>query len=148
MLPYDIAAGEPARLDLRPAFAAMAAALENGMPAADESYFVREMATESKIHTETQVLFLTVLGILAAAGQPVSIVTGLPVAQHTPGGKEAFTGLLRGRHEVAINGGERRRFDIDQVGVVPEAGGAYWHAVLNDAGGLANTRAYSQAVAS
>lgn len=35
VLPYDFIAGEPARLDFRPAFAAMTAALGQGTPAAD-----------------------------------------------------------------------------------------------------------------
>ena len=35
VLPYDFIAGSPARLDFRPAFAAMVAALERGTPAAD-----------------------------------------------------------------------------------------------------------------
>jgi hypothetical protein len=49
---------------------------------AEESLDRREMASESKLHPETRVLFLTALA-LAANGEPMSITTGVPVVPST-----------------------------------------------------------------
>jgi len=105
--------------------------------AVKESYCQREMATESKVHQESKILFLTALGLLANEGQAVNVVTGLPVAQHTPAGKEAFKKLLEGVHRVEVNG-QRRNIVINEIGIVPEAGGAYWHTVLDGRGQISN----------
>jgi hypothetical protein len=45
--------------------------------------------------------------------------------------KEALTNLLRGRNTVSING-VRVTLSIERIGIVREAGGAYWDAILDD----------------
>ncbi len=112
---------------------------------AEESYFRREMVTESKVHQETQILFLTGLALVATPGERTMITTGLPVTQHTPDGKEALTGLLQGLHTMSVNG-QRGTFVIERLGIVPEAGGAYWDAVLGPDGRPNNTWLASQRV--
>lgn len=102
-----------------------------------ESYCQREMATETKIHQESKILFLSALALLAKDGEPINVVTGLPVAQHTTAGKHEFKKLLEGTHNVVING-QRINLMIKEIGIVPEAGGAYWHAVLNEYGQVNN----------
>jgi len=103
-----------------------------------ESYCLREMATESKVHQESKILFLTALALLTKDGEPVNVVTGLPVAQHTPAGKNEFKKLLEGMHNVEING-KRKHIIINEIGIVPESGGAYWHCVLDPHGQIGNS---------
>jgi plasmid segregation protein ParM len=103
-----------------------------------ESYCQREMATETKIHQESKILFLAALALLAKDGEPMNVVTGLPVAQHTTTGKNKFKKLLEGTHSVVING-KRKNIIINDIGIVPEAGGAYWHTVLNEGGEVSNS---------
>jgi len=103
---------------------------------ADESYCAREMATGSKVHPESLVLFLTALSQVAAS-QSVScnIVTGVPINQHDPVNKEQFSRLLSGYHEVKVND-KKYEINVEQVLIVPEGAGAYWDAVLDENGGL------------
>jgi len=102
-----------------------------------ESYCQREMATESKVHQESKILFLSALAVLAKDGESVNVVTGLPVAQHTPIGKTEFKKLIEGTHRVEVNG-QRKNIIINEIGIVPEAGGAYWHTVLDTHGQVSN----------
>lgn len=105
---------------------------------AEESFFAREMVSESKIHQETQILFLSALALVADPGEKAAIITGLPVAHHTTEGKEAMTDLLWGPHTVRVNG-QFGAYVVDQIGIVPEGGGAYWDAILDDEGKLRNS---------
>lgn len=104
---------------------------------AEESYFRREMATESKVHQETQILFLTALSQIVK-GKRIAITTGLPVTQHTANDKEALSRLLQGSSWVIVNN-QKYSFDIERFGIVPEAGGAYWDAVLDNNGKISNS---------
>lgn len=99
---------------------------------AEESLDRREMASESKLHPETRALFLTALA-LEANGEPLSITTGAPVAQHTPENQILFGALVKGSHQVRINGQEQM-LNVEKVNLVPEGAGAWWHEVLNDQG--------------
>jgi len=109
-----------------------------GQKAKDESFCVTGMATESKLHPESKILILTAVGLLAKPDEPVNLVTGLPVSQHTPIIKQKFAELLEGWHQIEING-EKKSILINEVGIVPEAGGAYWHTVLDDEGEIGNS---------
>lgn len=100
---------------------------------ADESYFPREMSTESKVHEETQILFLTALALIIEPDNHVAITTGVPVIQHTLDSKAALSGLLRGQYEVKING-TSGKYNVDTLGIVPESGGAYWDLLLDSLG--------------
>jgi len=103
-----------------------------------ESYCQRAMATETKTHQESKILFLTALAALVKEGESVNVVTGLPVAQHTTSGKNEFKKLLEGIHKVEING-QPRNIIINDIGIVPEAGGAYWSVVLDKHGQVSNS---------
>jgi len=104
---------------------------------AAESYFMREMATESKIHEETKVLFIAALVLVADPEEQCMIITGLPISQHTAGEKERLSKLLQGTYYVTL-GGVEKYFHIDEIGIVPEGGGAYWDAVLDREGHVNN----------
>lgn len=101
---------------------------------AEESYFSRQMATESKITEETKVLFLGAIAIVADPRRKISINTGIPVKQHTKKIKAELTQLLTGTYKIGINKGEVNTFVIDDIGIIPESAGAYWDIVLNSEG--------------
>lgn len=103
---------------------------------ANESYDRREMASESKIHQETRILFLTAVA-LAGYTNPV-ITTGLPVAQHTPETKALLNALVRGKHTIKVNNNPAKVFSVESIQVVPEGAGAWWDAVLDNQGYIAN----------
>ena len=102
---------------------------------AEESYCVREMATESKIHDETKLLFLTVLAI--ANQSEYNVIIGLPVIQHILAVKESFITFLSGKYSVKLNG-NWRHFSLSNISIVAESAGAYWSEVLNFRGEVIN----------
>lgn len=99
---------------------------------AEESWTRREMATESKLHDETRVLFATALGI-AHPPAGVVVVTGLPVEQHTPETKAALQRLLGTVQQVTVNG-VTVHLHVGRLLVVPEGAGAFWAEAMDDAG--------------
>ena len=105
---------------------------------AEESYFSREMATESKIHDETKILFLSVVGLLVKPYETVQIVTGLPVYQHTPEVKNELKELLEGEHKIKVQNKKAGNYTIEEIIIAPESGGAYWDALLDSEGKLTN----------
>lgn len=105
---------------------------------ARESFYSRRMASESKIHEDTRVLFLTSLALVAEPGSELVITTGLPVKQHNPATKQKLTELLCGEHIVKINDKEAVRLTIPSIGIVPEGAGAYFNEILDDDGNLVN----------
>ena len=54
------------------------------------SYCQREMATDTKMHQESKILFLSALALLAKEREQINVVTSLPVTQHTPTVKNEF----------------------------------------------------------
>lgn len=101
---------------------------------AEESFTRREMATESKLHVETRILFATALGLTEP--QPgTTVVTGLPIDQHTNQIKGDLQNLLRGIQGVTLN---RRTIDLDihQVLVIPEGAGAFWAETMDESGSI------------
>jgi plasmid segregation protein ParM len=111
---------------------------------AEESFDRREMASESKLHPETRALFLTALA-LVANGEATSITTGVPVTQHKPETKQLFGAMVKGKHNVRVNGREKA-FSVDTIQVVPEGAGAWWNAVLNDHGRICDQGLVKQPV--
>lgn len=103
---------------------------------AEESYDRTRMALENKRTEETRILFATACAIMGV-GEGATIVTGLPVYQHTEEEKAAFADHLVGRYNVLFTG-ETRVIDIAQVLVIPEGAGAFWNEVLDDAGHVIN----------
>lgn len=99
---------------------------------AEESFARREMATESKLHEETRVLFASALGL--AEPEPGStVVTGLPISQHTNLVKEDLQNLLAGIKGVALNG-RWIPLAIRELLVVPEGAGAFWAEAMDENG--------------
>lgn len=93
-----------------------------------EAYLPREMATESKIHEETKLLFLTGVALLAR-DTDIVISTGLPINQFNPKGRDDIVNLLQGRHSVTFRDSKTKTFFINQITVCPESGGVYWDEV-------------------
>jgi len=90
-----------------------------------ESYLPREMTTESKIHEETKLLFLTGIGQLAQ-DTDIMIITGLPISSFNPKVRDDIVNLLKGRHVVTFAGYKPKQFYIDKIVIVPEGGGIYF----------------------
>lgn len=87
-----------------------------------ESYSIREMATKSKQHEETKILFATAIASVVT-DKEVSIVTGLPINQHSSS-KTSMQHFLSGDYNVVLNGVEKK-FRVCDVGIVPEGSGIY-----------------------
>ena len=100
---------------------------------AEESYFSRQMATESKITEETKILFLGAIALVADS-RPISINTGIPVTQHTKETKKELTELLTGTYTLKLNKSESRTVTISDIGIIPESVGAYWDMILSSEG--------------
>ncbi len=98
---------------------------------AEESYCQREMTTESKIHEETLLLFLTAIAISGES----NVTIGLPVSQHDENTKLRYKSLLEGQHFVGLNNAPKKEY-IVKVGVVAESTGVYWNEILNNKGEL------------
>jgi plasmid segregation protein ParM len=105
---------------------------------AKESFFNRRMATESKIHEDTKVLFLTSMALSAPQSLELVITTGLPINQHTTATKKKLSDLLCGKHSISINGQDPVTLTINDIGIVPEGAGAYFNEILDDNGNVAN----------
>ena len=91
-----------------------------------ESYLPREMTTESKIHEETLLLFLTGIANLAR-NNDLFISTGLPINMFNPKVRDDIVTLLRGKHEVTFAGFKPKQFYINEITVCPESGGTYFY---------------------
>lgn len=97
-----------------------------GSLAYHESEYCRSMMTDDKAHEDTLLLALTAL---CKAGVSVcTVVTGLPVKNHTPANKEAIKKLLQGRHTIQLVDGAVRHIFIQRVEVAAEGGGAFFAA--------------------
>lgn len=92
-----------------------------------ESYAPRRMSTESKIHEETKILFITALGIVAEEVRP-KIITGVPVEQFTPDVKEGMLNLLKGEYYIEVNN-QLKNIIVEDFLIAPEGGGTYWYAL-------------------
>ena len=105
---------------------------------ASESFYGRHMASESKIHEDTRILFLTSLALIADTNSELIITTGLPVNQHNPEIKQKLTQLLCGEHTVKINTQDTVLIKVFDIGIVPEGAGAYFDEILDDEGNVVN----------
>lgn len=96
--------------------------------ALSESVACREMATESKIHIETKILFLTALGLTATEENPF-IITGVPIRQFTTETKENLEKLLCGNYIIRINNFPVKRICVNSITIAPEGGASFWYAL-------------------
>lgn len=114
-----------------------------------EGYFVGELAeTQSRgrgftldqgqfLGQYAKTLALAAIAPLVESGEPVRLVTGLPISffrKH----KDALTTLLQNRHAVTIvhaNGErEEKNLNIERVRVIPQPFGSMFNLMLNDLG--------------
>lgn len=93
-----------------------------------ESYLPREMTTESKIHEETLLLFVTGIALLAQQ-EDIIISTGLPINMFNPKVRDDLVTLLKGKYIVTFAGYKSKQFYINQIIVCPESGGTYFYEV-------------------
>lgn len=126
-----------------------------------EGYFVGELAeTQSRgrgftldpaqfITNYAKQLALAAIAPYADDGQPVRMVTGLPVSffrKH----KEALATLLQGRHPFVMihaNGKrEEKQILIDRVRVIPQPFGSMFNLMLNDIGKPSSQRFISEKI--
>lgn len=114
-----------------------------------EGYFVGELAeTQSRgrgftldqsqfLGQYAKTLALAAIAPLVESGEPVRLVTGLPISffrKH----KDALTTLLQNRHAVTLvmPNGERveKNLNIERVRVIPQPFGSMFNLMLNDLG--------------
>ena len=93
-----------------------------------ESLSPREMTTESKIHLETKILFLTALAITATETNPI-IITGVPIRQFLPETKAGLEKLLCGEYNIKINNNTSKYLCINNITIAPEGAASFWYAL-------------------
>lgn len=94
-----------------------------GHLALEESEFARQMLTESKVHEDSKLLALIALHIAGSPRQ--TVVTGVPVTQHTDEVKTSLVDMLKGRHTLEVDG-VSKTFLVENVLVSVEGGAAFW----------------------
>lgn len=126
-----------------------------------QGYFVGELAeTQSRgrgftldqaqfLSQYAKTLALAAVAPLADSGEPVRLVTGLPISffrKH----KDALATLLQNRHAVTIvhANGERveKNLNIERVRVIPQPFGSMFNLMLNDLGKPASQRFLSEKI--
>jgi len=91
-----------------------------------ESEFNGSMLGDTKAHTDCLIRALLALHRYAHMDY-YRIVVGQPIGKHIDAEKEKIKAMLRGRHEITVNG-ETKSFTIERVEVAAEAGAAFWSA--------------------
>ena len=122
----------------------------------NQGFFVGELAeTQSRgrgftleqnqfLSQYAKTLALAALAPYATSGDPIRLVTGLPISffrRH----REAIAGLLQARHTVTVvkpGSGEREEkvIYVERVRVVPQPFGAMFNLMLNDVGKASSQR--------
>lgn len=127
----------------------------------NESYFIGELAEAQSrgrgftldqtqfLAKYAKTLALAALTPFVDSGEPVRLVTGLPISffrKH----REALTTLLQARHTLSVvkPSGEReeKTLNIERVRVVPQPFGAMFNLMLNDIGKAASQRFISEKI--
>lgn len=114
-----------------------------------DAYFVGELAEQQSrgrgftldqtqfLTQYVKILALAAMNPLVDSGEPVRVVTGLPVSFFRKQ-KDAMTALLQGRYTVVVPkaGGEveEKVINIDRARVIPQPFGAMFNLMLNDVG--------------
>ena len=88
---------------------------------------------------EQKALFYAVASeLVKTTTDAVVVVTGLPVADFDERNRNVLRDMLTGEHEVRRQGKHRRRFDVSDVYIVPQAIGSLFALVLDRRGKLTN----------
>lgn len=89
------------------------------------------MYGDSKAHEDTKIRVLLAIHRYLERYCPhferVAIVTGQPIKRHKSAEKKAISDMLKGKHEIKVNGKVRSIY-IEEVGVAPEGSAAFWSA--------------------
>ncbi len=129
---------------------------------ADKSYFIGEMAeTHSRgrgftldqtqfLAQYAKLLALTALAPFTESGDPIRLVTGLPVAYFRKH-KDPLATLLQNRHTITVvkpGTGEREEkvIYIEKARVIPQPFGSMFNLMLNDIGKPASQRFVSEKI--
>lgn len=106
----------------------------------DQDRFIAESA---------KVLALAVASDLAVPGQPIAVVTGLPIATYRARADE-LARLLRDRHVLTTIDADGRRtrqvLEFAEVKVIPQPFGSVYDMVLDEAGGVGDRQTLQQKI--
>lgn len=83
------------------------------------------MYGDSKAHEDAKLRILIGLHRYCNDGDEVYMVTGQPILKHTDAEKEKIKNMLKGSHDITINGIEKTIRIID-VAIAPEGSAAFW----------------------
>lgn len=127
----------------------------------EESYFVGDLAESQSrgrqftldpaqfLSKHAKQLALAGLAPFAPDGEPIRVVTGLPISFFRRY-KDALAALLKGRHALTChlpNGQmESRQLYIEQVRIIPQPFGSLFNAMLNDLGKASSQRFLSEKI--
>lgn len=94
-----------------------------GTLAKNESFFIREMAGESKAHEDALIRIL--IGLHRFTNDlEHDLIVGQPIKKHKAE-KEKIISMLKKRHSITVNG-ITKTFVIRNIAVAPEGAGAFW----------------------
>lgn len=124
----------------------------------DKTYFIGELAEkQSSVRSYTldqgqliarfaKTLALTAIANMAKPGEPIRLVTGLPINYYRRH-KDELTSLLEGQHQITLIAAGNERTDctifIDKVRVIPQPFGSVFNLMLNDIGRISD-RTYAE----
>lgn len=102
--------------------------------AVEDQFGGLSMFGESKAHEDTLIRVLLAIYRYQTkydcAGRPIALVTGQPIIAHKPSEKAKLQALLKGTHDVKVNG-KHRSITIEEVGVAAEGTAAIWTKPTN-----------------
>jgi len=96
-----------------------------GTLAAREDEFGGVMYGDSKAHEDAKIRILLGLHRYCNDGDNIRLVTGQPIIKHTDEEKAKIQSMLKGSHDLKVNGITKTLF-IDDVRIAPEGSAAYW----------------------
>jgi plasmid segregation protein ParM len=80
---------------------------------------------DTKAHEDT--LIRVLLALWKLENKSYQIVVGQPIAQHSPSEKQFIKDMIKGHHQITVNG-VTRSFNIERVEVAAEGATAFWSA--------------------
>lgn len=95
-----------------------------------ESEWGGSIMGDSKAHEDAKLRILIALHRYARMNNTFDIIVGQPIGKHNAVEKETIKNMLRGSHEIIING-ERRLFTIRRAEVAAEGVAAFWSKPTN-----------------
>lgn len=98
-----------------------------GTLAQAESEFVGSMMGDTKAHEDAKLRILIALHRIETTGlmNNFNVIVGQPIGKHDEESKRSIKEMLRGIHEVTVNG-RYKTINITNVEVAAEGGAAFW----------------------